>query len=158
MTANEIFEKLKNEFGDDIIELCAEEPSEPFISVNPQKIVDICLYLRDENEFLFDYLSCLSGLDLGDNLAVVYHLKSMALGHRIAIKATVPKAEPVIPTVEKVWRSADWHERETYDLIGIKFDGHHNLIRILCPYDWEGHPLRKDYVTPQEYHGMKVPY
>ena len=105
-----------------------------------------------------DYLACLSGMDYGEELGVVYHLYSVELKHRIVIKLYVPKDAPKVATVERVWRIADWHEREAFDLFGVEFEGHHNLIRILNPYDWEGHPLRKDYVTPEEYHGIRIPY
>ena len=158
MQVQEIFEKLKKEYGEAIISLHNEPPSEPFIQVAPEKIFDICLYLRDGNGLMFDYLSCLSGMDYGDNLGVVYHLYSVSLKHRISLKVSVPKDEPNVPTVERVWRTADWHEREAYDMFGVNFKGHHNLIRILCPYDWDGYPLRKDYVNPEVYHDMKVPY
>ena len=97
-------------------------------------------------------------MDLGENVGVVYHLYSMKHKHKLVLKVVAPKTDPKVPSVEKIWRSADWHEREAYDLIGIQFVGHHNLIRILCPYDWEGHSLRKDYVAPENYHGMKVSY
>ncbi|HQQ11655.1 MAG TPA: NADH-quinone oxidoreductase subunit C, partial [Bacteroidales bacterium] len=76
--------------------------------------------------------------------------------HKIVIKTEVPKDNPLLPSVERLWRTADWHEREAFDLIGVVFEGHHNMIRILLPYDWEGHPLRKDYQAPETYHGMKV--
>ena len=78
--------------------------------------------------------------------------------HKATVKVIVPKADPHVETVEKVWRAADWHEREAYDLIGVVFDNHRDLRRILCPYDWEGHPLQKDYEVPEYYNGMKVPY
>lgn len=158
MQAQEIFEKLQSEFGDAIIELGGEAPAEPFITVKPEKIFDVGLYLRDEEEMNFDYLACLSGMDYGEELGVVYHLYSIHFNHRIVLKVSVPKDAPNVPTVERVWRSADWHEREAFDLIGVNFEGHHNLIRILNPYDWEGHPLQKDYQTPEEYHGVRVPY
>ena len=158
MTAQEIFEKLKEEFGDAIIDLVAEEPSDPFINVNPEKIVDICLELRDNEEMLFDYMTNLSGMDYGDKLGVVYHLYSVKHKHSIVLKVELDREDPHIETVENVWRTADWHEREAWDMFGIKFDGHHNLIRILTCYDWEGHPLRKDYKVQEEYHGIKVPY
>jgi NADH-quinone oxidoreductase subunit C len=158
MTANEIFEKMKNEFGDVIIEFKDEVHSDPFIVVEASKIFDICHTLRDDNDFLFDYLSCLSGLDKKDDLQVVYHLYSMTHRHTIVIKASVPKENPNIPSVERIWKAADWHEREAYDMLGIIFDGHHNLIRILTPYDWEGYPLRKDYKEPEYYNGIKVSY
>jgi len=158
MQANEIFEKLKAEFGDDIIEIKDEAPSDPFITVSAAKIFDICHTLRDDDDLLFDYLSCLSGMELKEEFQVVYHLYSFKYKHKIVIKANMPKEEPKIASVEKIWKAADWHEREAYDLFGIVFEGHHNLIRILNPYDWEGFPLRKDYKEPEEYHGIKVPY
>ncbi len=158
MKPNEIYDKLKEEFGDEIIELIEEENYDPFINVKPEKMTDICLFLRDGEEMDFDYLIMITGMDLGDDLGVVYHLYSLEYKHTIVLKLKVPKDKPDVPTVERVWRSADWHEREAWDMFGINFLGHHNLIRILCPYDWEGFPLRRDYKEPEEYHGMKVPY
>jgi NADH-quinone oxidoreductase subunit C len=158
MTPNEIYNRLKVEFGDDIISLNEEAGFEPSIKVIPTNLVEIMLFLRDETGLEFDYPSCLSGLDLGENLGVVYNLYSLKEKHRITIKVEVPKDTPDVPRCEMVWRSFDWHEMEAYDLIGVKFIGHHNMQRILLPDDWEGHPLRKDYVQPEIYHGMKVPY
>ncbi len=158
MLATEIFQRLSSEFGEKVLGLFDQQPSDPAISIAPEAIFDICHTLRDDEEMQFDYLMSLSGLDLGEKLGMVYHLCSMQLGHRIVIKAEVDKANPIVPSVERLWRTADWHERETYDLVGIHFEGHHNMIRILCPYDWEGHPLRKDYQVPEMYHGMKVTY
>lgn len=158
MQAQEIFDKLKEQFGDNILSFTDEAPSDAFIILNSENLFDICHFLRDNEEMQFDYLVNLSGVDLGENLGSVYHLYSMSLKHRIVLKVIVPKNNPTVPTVETIWRTADWQEREAFDMIGIIFEGHHNLIRILSPYDWEGHPLRKDYVTPLEYHGMKVPY
>ena len=83
---------------------------------------------------------------------------SITLKHRVVLKVLVPKDNSKISSVETIWKAADWNEREAYDMIGVEFEGHHNLIRILSPYDWEGFPLRKDYETPEEYHGMKIPY
>lgn len=158
MQTEEIYSKLKSQFGDAIIELKDEKPSDAFIIVNADNLFDISLYLRDNEDLLFDYLMCLGGVDAGENLISVYHLYSMKHTHKIVLKVIVPKAEPTVPTVEYIWRSADWHEREAFDMFGIIYKGHHNLIRILCPYDWEGFPLRKDYQTPDFYHGIKVPY
>jgi NADH-quinone oxidoreductase subunit C len=156
MLPNEIFEKLRSVYGDQIIELIENHPSDSFITVNASALFEICHSLRDEAFFMFDYLMSLTGMDLGENLGVVYHLYSMQLKHKIVIKAFVPKEQPNVLSVERIWRTADWHEREAYDLIGVNFEGHHNLIRILLPYDWEGYPLRKDYTAPEMYHGMKV--
>lgn len=158
MTPTNIFEKLKKEFQDNIISLTEELNYEPFIRINPEQIVDIMLFLRDEDDLLFDYLACLSGVDNKETLGVVYHLYSLKYKHRITIKVDVPRDNPKVPSISKVWRTADWHEREAYDMFGIIFEGHDNLIRILNPYDWEGYPLRKDYKQPEEYHGLRVPY
>ncbi len=158
MEAKEINDKLKERFDDAILDFVEEAPSDSFIQIKPDKLFDIAKYLRDDEDLKFDYLACLSGLDLKDDLGVVYHLYSFELKHRITLKVIVPKDNPKVPTVENLWRTADWHEREAWDLLGVEFEGHHNLIRILNPYDWEGHPLRKDYKEPEEYHGMKVPY
>jgi NADH-quinone oxidoreductase subunit C len=100
----------------------------------------------------------LSGVDLKGRLAVVYQLFSMVKKHKITLKVEVPTDAPNVQSVESIWKTANWHEREAYDLYGITFIGHPDLRRILLPYDWEGHPLRKDYQVPEYYNGMKVPY
>ena len=156
MLPNEIYNKLKSEFGDDVLEFNDKQPTDSYLLISAAKLFEVCHALRDNEEFLFDYLMCISGMDLGENLGVVYHLYSMKHKHKLVLKVNTPKSEPKVPSVELIWRSADWHEREAFDLIGIQFVGHHNLIRILCPYDWEGHPLRKDYEQPDYYHDMKV--
>lgn len=158
MTPAEIFQKLKEEFGDSVIELVDTPPSDAFIWINPEKLFDIMHFLRDHNDLQFDYLTLLSGMDWKDSFGVVYHLYSFVFKHRIVIKVKLERDNPRVASVERLWRTADWHEREAYDMFGIIFEGHHNLIRILCPYDWEGYPLRKDYTQPDEYHGIKVPY
>jgi NADH-quinone oxidoreductase subunit C len=112
--------------------------------------------LYHEPQLRFDWLACLSGVDYvaQDKLAVVYDLWSTQWKHRLAVKVFCPRQQPHVPSVCDLWRAADWHEREAYDLLGIIFDGHPDLRRILCADDWEGHPLRKDYVFPAEYHGI----
>jgi NADH-quinone oxidoreductase subunit C len=158
MTAQEIADKLKAKFGDAIVET-KMVAAQPWIRVAEDKVRDVCLYLRDDEQLQFDYMSCLSGVDYNDGkLGAVYHLTSMARGHKIVLRATCTKENPHIQSVADVWGTANWHEREAYDLIGIVFDGHPDLRRMLLPYDWEGHPLRKDYKVPEFYNGMKVPY
>jgi NADH-quinone oxidoreductase subunit C len=159
METNEVYEKLKRVFEDGIREIKTDVPTYPFFFVSADKINAVSLFLRDEESLQFDNLSCLSGLDYDkDNLAVVYHLYSYVHHHKLVVKVVVPKSNPVVKTVSDVWAAADWHEREAYDLVGMTFEGHPDLRRILLPEDWEGHPLRKDYKVPEFYKGMKVPY
>src|SRR5207245_661561 len=107
----------------------------------------------------FDYLMCLSGVDYGKNLlGVVYHIASMKTKQKLTLKLEVAAEEAEVPSVWEVWPSANWHEREAFDLFGIRFSGHPDLRRILLPDDWDGHPLRKDFKVPEFYQGMKVPY
>ncbi|MEM7232979.1 MAG: NADH-quinone oxidoreductase subunit C [Planctomycetota bacterium] len=114
-------------------------------------------FCRDDSRLYLDLLSCVSAVDYPDRdvIEVVYFLDSTVHNHWLVVKAPLPRSAPSIATVEKIWRTADWHEREAFDLLGVEFRGHHNLVRILCAEDWVGHPLRKDYVAPDEVHGMK---
>ncbi|HEX9016907.1 MAG TPA: NADH-quinone oxidoreductase subunit C [Chloroflexota bacterium] len=142
-----------------MLEVKAEGVLQPWVSVAPGSIRSIALFLRDDDRMKFDLLMCLSGMDYtGGKLGAVYHLDSTTLGHKITLKVQVPAADPHIQSVESVWKTANWHEREAFDLIGLIFDDHPDLRRILLPDDWEGHPLRKDYQVPEYYNGMKVPY
>ena len=151
-----IFEHLTAAFPELTL---AHDEAAPCIIVPAAGIKDVCLQLRDQPDTAFDFLMSLSGIDFADGtLGVVYHLASMTHKHKLTLKVVVPKDAPNVVSVEKVWRTADWHEREAFDLYGIVFDGHRDLRRILMPYDWEGHPLRKDYEVPEFYNGMKVPY
>ncbi|MBI4553734.1 MAG: NADH-quinone oxidoreductase subunit C [Candidatus Latescibacteria bacterium] len=152
MDASAIYDTLKARFGDDILGFNGEG-IDPSITVAPAALDRVASFLSDEPAFAFDALMCLSGVDHGSgkDLGVVYHLHSMTHRHTITLKVDVPRDAPHVPTVEHVWKTADWHEREAYDMVGIIFDGHSDLRRILCPDDWEGHPLRKDYHT-QEYY------
>ena len=122
------------------------------VMIKKDKIKDICQYLHDEPGLKMDHLADLTAVDYsrypGDNgprFEVVYNLLSTEYRHRIRLKVRVPEEDPRIDTVSAVWHTANWHERETFDLMGIKFDGHPDLRRILLPEDWEGHPLRKEY-------------
>lgn len=151
-------------FGQDVI--VNEETSgiQTALIIQPDKISEVCLELRDNPETYFDLLECLSGVDYGieENMfGVVYHLASIPYKKQLTLKVTkyhdrTRESLPSIPSVSQVWRTAEWHEREAYDLIGIHFEGHPDLRRILLPDDWEGYPLRKDYKAQEYYRGIKV--
>ena len=154
MTPQEIFDNLQVKFGDRIIDFT--ENLDPWLRLKPEAIAGVCQYLRNDPELDFESLMCLSGVDYEDRLTVVYHLGSSEKKHKIVLKVEVGRDDPEVPTVEGVWRVANWHEREAYDMFGIVFKGHSDLRRILCPDDWEGWPLRKDYKVQEYYRGIKV--
>jgi NADH-quinone oxidoreductase subunit C len=174
-STEEIFNLLKEKFSDSVLELKTDKPIEQLISINPLEVDKICLFLRDDKDLQFDSLMNLSGVDdangekvkdengletiKGGTLSVYYHLESTSLKHKLTLRASTSRDKPEVVTVTESWKSADWHEREAYDMYGIIFLNHPDLRRILMPYDWEfGYPLRKDYKNPEFYQGMKVPY
>ncbi len=174
MSGENLVSRLQDAFGEQIgaVHLDAIDP---WIEVSAQGLPDVCLYLRDQPDLKFDYLSCISGVDYFEpdpkkvakhdwqpHVEVVYHLWSVAHKSSLVLKVILPRWKddqagnlPEVPSVADIWRTADWHEREVYDLSGVYFVGHPDLRRILCPEDWEGHPLRKDYEMPLEYHGIR---
>ncbi len=109
----------------------------------------ICSFLKTAPEFAFNLLADLCGVDRGPEeeprFEVNYHLFSTTKYHRLRLKVLLNEDDAHVPTVTNIWRTANWHERETYDLVGIIFDGHPDLRRILLPDDWQGHALRKDF-------------
>jgi len=120
------------------------------LTIRRDAIHDVCLFLRDEPQLQFNYLSSITAVDylnLGraPRFDVVYHLLSLVYHHRLRLKVAVPDDDLRIATVVDIWPGADWYERETYDMFGIAFDGHPNLTRIMMPDDWQGYPLRKDF-------------
>ena len=117
------------------------------VIVSPDKLYSLAKQLKDSEDTRFDFLFCLSGVDWGEYLMVVYHLSSPSLGHTIVLKAKITdRVNPAIDTVCSIWATAEFHEREVYDLFGIKFNNHPDLRRLFLDDDWKGYPLRKDYV------------
>jgi NADH-quinone oxidoreductase subunit C len=123
--------------------------AESTVIVPREYIVEACTFLKTSPDARFDFLSDLCGADRGPEeeprFEVNYHLFSTARFHRLRLKVLLNEDDPRVPTVTSVWRTANWHERETYDLFGVIFDGHPDLRRILLPEDWQGHALRKDF-------------
>ena len=158
MTAQEIHDSLKAKFGDAVLD-AKLDVMQPWLSIAPDRMKDVAFFLRDDPSMQFDYMMCLSGVDYNDGrLGIVYHLFSMVHRHKIVLKAFCTKENPHVRSVSSVWGTANWHEREVFDMYGITIDEHPDLRRLLMPDDWEGHPLRKDYKVPEFYNGMKVPY
>ena len=154
MEASQIYERLKQRFPQQIVESGGK--LEEFVVVEAAGIVDICRFLRDDPETALDCLSNETGVDYKDRIEVVYHLFSYKHRHGCVLKVKLPRENPVVATVEDVWSAANWMEREIFDLLGVTFQGHSDMRRILMPEDWLGYPLRKDFVEPQEYHGIST--
>ena len=145
---------LLNKFKDEI----KKDDKHDFLIVNADSWDSIATFIKNDEKMLFDYLMSISSYDLGENkiYGVAYNFYSTTLKQYLEIRIEVEE-EVEVPSIANIWRAADWHEREAYDLMGIKFKNHPYMKRILLPEDWEGHPLRKNYKTPEYYNGMPVP-
>jgi len=174
MTTAEIIAVLEDKFGARI-KAKNTETIDPFVVIDPADLLEVGRFLKDDARLQFDLLNCISGVDyleidpkkapkagFDPHTEVVYHFSSFPKKHRVVVKLILPRWKddkpgqlPEVPSVAGLWRTADWHEREVYDLSGVYFVGHPNLTRILLAEDWEGHPLRKDYEYPLEYHGIR---
>jgi len=174
MSGQEFLDSLKCRFGEKITGSNLEAV-DPWVEVSPDGLVEVCQFLKTDSDLRFDMLNCITGVDYCHTdpkkaakadwdpyMEVVYHISSIEKKHSLVVKVKVPRWRndkegemPEVPTVSSVWRTADWHEREVYDLSGVNFVGHPDFRRILCPEDWVGYPLRKDYEMPLEYHGMR---
>jgi len=172
MEFSEIVKLVAERFGERIVGVVAEA-IDPWIEVAPAATAEVARFLRDEPRLRFEFLHCITGVDYlqtdpkrkiegQPRIELIYHLGSLVHKHRLVVKTTLPRWKdgvegqlPEVPSVSGVWSTANWHEREVYDLVGVRFLGHPALERILCPDDWTGHPLRKDYVMPLEYQGIR---
>ncbi len=150
------------------------EAIDPWIEIRADGMSEVCRYLRGEPDLKFNMLHCITGIDYFEpdpkkaaqveqppHIELTYHLSSTTLRHRLVLKSKIPRwmedepgLLPEMPSVSGIWSTADWHEREVFDLVGVYFLGHRDIRRILCPEDWEGYPLRRDYQMPAEYHGI----
>ena len=133
-------------------------PADTHIQLKPDQWREIAAWLKSEDDLFFDSLQCITGIDVGEDvLESRYNFHSMKHKHAIEVRIAVPVKKANIPSIEQLWRIGDWFERETYDMVGITFEGHRDLRRMLLPEDWEGYPLRKDYDVQETYHGIAVP-
>ena len=166
------FDELIAAIDSEAVVRTESETTDPYVVIAIDRLIDVMTHLRDEPSLAFDTLSNLCGVDYLEtdpkltkkfpyerHLEVVYHLFSLTHRHRLTVKVELPRPlpeeQPTVPSVAAIWPAADWHERECFDLYGVVFEGHPNLTRILCPDDWVGHPLRKDYEQSLEYEGIR---
>lgn len=160
---NNLIQDLQSKFGVENI-LPMEGGLQQTITLSKDILVDVCRYLRDDSKYYFDFLSNITAVDYfpENRFAVVYNLASLPFQRQLTLRVELTMENrdknnlPEVPSVSSVWRTADWHEREAFDLMGIFFSGHPDLRRILLPDDWQGFPLRKDYEDPESYHGIPI--
>ena len=129
-----------------------------YLFVSSDNWIELSTLLKNASDLDFDYLMCISSYDKGDDktYGAAYNFFSTTNKHYLEVRIEVEDGMS-IPSVVSLWKTANWHEREAYDMMGLRFDGHPDLKRILLSDDWEGHPLRKNYKEPDYYHGLPVP-
>jgi NADH-quinone oxidoreductase subunit C len=157
MESKEIYAQLETKFPGKVRDFKGDV-FDPYCFLDAQAVVEVCQFLRDEPALKFEVLSDLTAVDWPkeEKIQVVYHLYSYFHKHQIVLKIDLPRDNPTIATAERVWKVANWFEREIFDLFGVIFEGHTDLRRIMLPEDWVGHPLRKDYVEQEEYDGIST--
>lgn len=129
------------------------------LAIDPATLNPVCKNLHQNPETYFDMLTCITGVDNGpeaNTFDVIYHLYSIPFNQSLMLKVTLPREQPQVESVTAIWKSADWLEREVFDMFGIVFKDHPDLRRILMPADWDGYPLRKDYKHEETYRGIKI--
>ena len=142
LIGKEVAEKVGEQLPGAVVEY-----NERVVSVNSESIFEVCRFLNQTAGLDFDYLVDLTGVDYLDYLEVVYHLVSMKHNHSLVLKTRCyHREQPAVPSVTSIWKGADFQEREVYDLLGIRFEGHPNMKRILLWEGFQGHPLRRDYL------------
>ncbi|GGJ95505.1 NADH-quinone oxidoreductase subunit C [Pilimelia anulata] len=163
---DEVYDSLAEAFPglDDAVESVVVDRGELTLHIRADRIAEVCRTLRDDEGLRFELCNSVSGVDyLGADerrYHVAYHLTSMTYRRRLRLEVAVGDDDPRVPSVTGVYPTADWQEREAYDMFGVVFEGHPHLTRILMPDDWEGHPQRKDYPlggVPVEYKGAEIP-
>ncbi len=155
LARKEVYEKIREKFPDGV-EGVVEVPGDPYCVLKKEAVLPVCRWLKDDPDMRFDLCVCVGGADDTKDFWVTWHLHSIPKNQDAVLKLKVGREDPSAPSVVSLWKGADWHEREAFDLYGIRFEGHPDLRRILLPDDWRGHPLRKDYEFPDEYQGIPL--
>jgi NADH-quinone oxidoreductase subunit C len=149
-------ELLRQRLTDAALSVEEMKNDDTLVVVDKDSLVSVAELLKNDRDLGFTTLMNHLGVDYRDRMAVIYNLYSARLRKKVTIKAYLDRGKPEAPTLEPLFPGVSWYERETYDLFGIRFIGHGNLKRLLLPEDWEGFPLRKDYVYPGSYNGLET--
>jgi NADH-quinone oxidoreductase subunit C len=183
LSSDEVFRRLEGKFEGAKFSLEKPAKGDPFAVVVPEQLKNVIRFLRDDSSLGFTNLNVIAAVDYLPKAAVlaappnpasaspapppspaepgrievVYVLFSYALKTQFTVKVKLPRDQPKVKSIADLYRAANWYERECYEIVGVVFEGHPHHERILLPGDWVGHPLRRDYIFPEEYNGMKVP-
>ncbi len=161
----QLVETIIQRFGAGSVAISNPDAEKITLNIKSEILFDLVTFLRTDSNFYFDYLSCITGVDNKENgtLEVIYTLYSIPFDKHLNLKLEIPnpgdaKLSKEVQSIAEIHRSANWLEREVYDMFGIPFSNHPDLRRILLPADWIGFPLRKDYETSEKYHGITIDY
>ncbi len=160
MSLQDIVSILEKTLGTDAVQII-EQGREDYLLVDKESLLAVCEIIYQHDQLYFDFLSSITASDNGEEsgmMDVIYHFSSLVYELKLTLKVVLDRTQPEIQSLCSIWKAANWHEREAYDLLGVKFLNHPDLRRILLPHNWEGHPLRKDYDEQEYYHGIKVKY
>ncbi|MCA5003782.1 NADH-quinone oxidoreductase subunit C [Sphingobacterium bovistauri] len=158
-----LIKDLQSRFGESNIKVY-DGSKQDTLTIDLSVLLELCHYLRDNELYYFDFLANITAVDYhpDNRFALVYNLASLVYQTQLSLRVELSVENrdkdnlPEVPSISRIWRTADWHEREAFDLMGIYFTGHSDLRRILLPDDWEGFPLRKDYEDADSYHGIPI--
>lgn len=163
MDIEKVLADIKEHAAEDAVLEVKQDGLQPSLYISPMYLKQVATFLRDDPAYYMDFLSSISAVDYYPDgyFEVVYHLSSIIKGTQLCLKVKLEDLRgtdelPEVDSLSAIWRTAEWHERECFDLMGIFFREHPDLRRILLPDDWEGFPLRKDYKDMEEYHGIAI--
>ncbi|MCL5958166.1 MAG: NADH-quinone oxidoreductase subunit C [Chloroflexi bacterium] len=149
LVLQEVLSSIRSDLGERVVKLTVGAGDIVDLEIGREDLLGVAFYLRDNPKLSFNYLSSVSGVDRLDRIEVVYHMHSLSSHLTLCLRARLNVDNPVVDSLTPVWAGANWHEREAYDLFGIKFSGHPDLRRIMLEDDFDGHPLRKSYRLPR---------
>ncbi len=158
MSLSDLFIILKEKFPDTVLEFHEEETGSYVAFAPHEGLISLLQFIRDDDRFLFDHMSFITAVDTGTEFEIIYSLYSYYQKTPLDLRAELSRENPSLPSCGSLWRTAEWHERELYDMFGITFNGHPGISRIFLPGDWRGHPLRKDYEFPETYGDVRISF
>jgi NADH-quinone oxidoreductase subunit C len=154
METQELVQRVEQAFGNSV-KSAADEGPFPHVLIELDELKNVLSFCAHDAALRFDFLECITAVDTGQDIMVIYHLFSSTYWHRLSVKTAVDRHAAKLPSATVFWRAAFAYELEVAEMFGLTFEGHPAPAHLLLPEDWHGYPLRKDYVFPEEYHGIE---